>query len=96
MWSRARVEVAMAHPRGPVYLMLPREPLSAPLSEPIAPIKPRPQAAPVQPDRQAIATLAEWIAAAERPLIVTVIAACRSGAGARPSRRALRHSGGHA
>jgi acetolactate synthase-1/2/3 large subunit len=63
-------EVAMAHPRGPVYLMLPREPLSAPLTEPIAPIKPRPQAAPVQPDGQAIATLAEWIAAAERPLIV--------------------------
>jgi acetolactate synthase-1/2/3 large subunit len=63
-------EVAMAHPRGPVYLMLPREPLSAPLTEPIAPIKPRPLAAPVQPDGQAIATLAEWIAAAERPLIV--------------------------
>ena len=63
-------EVAMAHPRGPVYLMLPREPLSAPLTEPIAPIKPRPQAAPVQPDGQAIATLAEWIAGAERPLIV--------------------------
>ena len=39
------VEVAMAHPRGPVYLVLPREPLSAPLPEPIAPIKPRPQAA---------------------------------------------------
>jgi acetolactate synthase-1/2/3 large subunit len=63
-------EVAMAHPRGPVYLMLPREPLSAPLTEPIAPIKPRPLAAPVQPDGQAIATLAEWIAGAERPLIV--------------------------
>ena len=63
-------EVAMAHPRGPVYLMLPREPLSAPLSEPIAPIKPRPQAAPVQPDGAAIAALAEWIAGAERPLII--------------------------
>jgi acetolactate synthase-1/2/3 large subunit len=63
-------EVAMAHPRGPVYLMLPREPLSAPLSEPIAPIKPRPQAAPVQPDSAAIAALAEWIAGAERPLII--------------------------
>jgi acetolactate synthase-1/2/3 large subunit len=60
----------MAHPRGPVYLMLPREPLSAPLTEPIAPIKPRPLAAPVQPDGQAIARLAEWIAGAERPLIV--------------------------
>ncbi len=64
------VEVAMAHPRGPVYLMLPREPLSASLAEPIAPIKPRAQAAPVHPDPKAIATLAEWIVAAERPLII--------------------------
>ncbi len=67
------VEVAMAHPRGPVYLMLPREPLAAPLSEPIAPIKPRAQAAPGHPDPKAIATLAEWIAAAERPLIITSV-----------------------
>lgn len=64
------VEVAMAHPRGPVYMVLPREPLSAPLNEPIAPIKPRASAARVRPDPKAIATLAEWIAAAERPLII--------------------------
>src|SRR6516225_7518858 len=65
------VEVAMAHPRGPVYLVLPREPLAAALTEPIAPIKPRRQAAPAHPDPRTIATLAEWIATAERPLIVT-------------------------
>ncbi len=65
------VEVAMAHPRGPVYLMLPREPLSAPLTEPIAPMKPRAQAAPIYPDPRSIVTLAEWIAGAERPLIIT-------------------------
>jgi acetolactate synthase-1/2/3 large subunit len=65
------VEVAMAHPRGPVYLMLPREPLSATLTEPIGPIKPRPQAAPTHADPKSIATLAEWLASAERPLIVT-------------------------
>jgi acetolactate synthase-1/2/3 large subunit len=64
------VEVAMAHPRGPVYMVLPREPLSAPLSEPIAPMKPRARAAETHPDPKAIATLAEWIAAAERPLII--------------------------
>jgi len=64
------VDVAMAHPRGPVYMVLPREPLSAPISEPIAPIKPRPQAAHTHPDPKAIATLAEWIAGAERPLII--------------------------
>src|SRR5688572_20211564 len=68
--SRA-VEVSMARPRGPVYLVLPREPLSAPLSEPIAPLKPRPMAAAAHPDPQAIVALAEWIAAAERPLIIT-------------------------
>jgi acetolactate synthase-1/2/3 large subunit len=68
--SRA-VEVTMSSPRGPVYLVLPREPLSAPLTEPIGPIKPRPFAAPVYPDVQSIITLAEWIAAAERPLIIT-------------------------
>jgi acetolactate synthase-1/2/3 large subunit len=65
------VEVAMAHPRGPVYLMLPREPLAAALSEPIGPAKPRPQAAEAHPDPSPVATLAEWIAAAERPLIIT-------------------------
>ena len=65
------VEVAMASPRGPVYLVLPREPLSAPLTEPIGPMKPRPRAEPAYPDPRAIATLAEWIAAAERPLIIT-------------------------
>jgi acetolactate synthase-1/2/3 large subunit len=70
MVSRA-VEVAMASPRGPVYLVLPREPLAAPLAEPIGPIKPRPLAAPGQPDPQSIVTLAEWIAAAERPLVIT-------------------------
>src|SRR5579885_1217718 len=64
-------EVAMAHPRGPVYIMLPREPLAAPLAEPTAPAKPRPLAAETHPDPRPIATLAEWIAAAERPLILT-------------------------
>jgi len=65
------VEVAMAHPRGPIYLVLPREPLSAPMPEPVGPAKPRPHAAPVHPDPRTIGMLAEWIAAAERPLIVT-------------------------
>ena len=64
------VEVSMAHPRGPTYLVLPREPLAAPLTEPIGPIKPRPLAAGSYPDPHVIATLAEWLAAAERPLII--------------------------
>ena len=65
------VEVSMAHPRGPTYLVLPREPLSAPMPEPTGPMQPRAQAAPTHPDPQAIAKLAEWIAAAEQPLIIT-------------------------
>lgn len=68
--SRA-CEVAMTSPRGPVYLVMPREPLSAPLSEPPAPMKPRPLSAAPWPDPRAITTLAEWIAGAERPLIIT-------------------------
>ncbi len=64
------VEVSMAHPRGPVYLVLPREPLSAPLAEPVGPAKPRPQAPEAHPDPKSIATLADWIATAERPLII--------------------------
>ena len=72
MVSRA-YEVAMASPRGPVYLVLPREPLSAPLAEPTGPLKPRAQAAAAHPDPRSIATLAEWIAGAERPLIIASI-----------------------
>lgn len=64
------VEVSMAHPRGPTYLVLPREPLAAPLDGPLAPVKPRPLAKGSHPDPQTVATLAEWLAAAERPLIV--------------------------
>ena len=68
--SRA-YEITMTTPRGPVYLVLPREPLSAPMPGPIEPIKPRSVPAMPYPDQRLIATLAEWIAAAERPLIIT-------------------------
>jgi acetolactate synthase-1/2/3 large subunit len=67
------VEVSMASPRGPVYLVLPREPLSAPVAAPISPLKPRPQAAAAHADPHAIAQLSEWIAQAERPLIIASI-----------------------
>jgi acetolactate synthase I/II/III large subunit len=63
-------EVTMAHPRGPVYLVLPREPLSAALPDPVGPVKPRPLAAAAHPDPKSVATLAEWLATAERPLII--------------------------
>jgi acetolactate synthase-1/2/3 large subunit len=63
-------EVAMSSPRGPVYLVLPREPLSSALDEMPA-IVPRPAAASPYPDPAAIEELAGWIAKAERPLIIT-------------------------
>src|SRR5580704_4075119 len=68
--SRA-YEVAMTAPRGPVYMVLPREPLAASLSEPPTALKPRPLPALTHPDPKAIATLADWIIAAEHPLILT-------------------------
>jgi acetolactate synthase I/II/III large subunit len=68
--SRA-YEITMSSPRGPVYLALPREPLAAPLPELPGPVKPRSVPADPHPDPARIATLAEWIAAAEKPLIIT-------------------------
>ncbi len=64
-------EMTNTAPRGPVYLVLPREPLSAPLAEPPGPMKPRALPTLAHPDPAAIAQLTEWIAHAERPLIVT-------------------------
>jgi acetolactate synthase-1/2/3 large subunit len=63
-------EMTMTSPRGPVYLILPREPLAAPVSETLS-SAPRQLTAVGHPDPRAIATLAEWIAAAQSPLIVT-------------------------
>ena len=68
--SRAH-EIMMSSPRGPVYLSLPREPLAAPMPDALGPVKPRAVPAMPHPDPKLIATLAEWIAAAEKPLIIT-------------------------
>ncbi len=63
-------EMTMTSPRGPVYLVLPREPLAAPVAQSLSSA---PRALPTQgaPDPRAIETLAEWIAASEQPLIIT-------------------------
>jgi acetolactate synthase-1/2/3 large subunit len=63
-------EMTMASPRGPVYLVLPREPLAAPVSETLS-SAPRQVPSLGVPDPQAIATLADWIAKAHSPLIIT-------------------------
>src|SRR5262245_50810162 len=67
--------IAASEPRGPVYLALPREviaaamPQEAPAATRVAP------AAPAAPDPAAVATAAQIIASASRPLIVTANAA---------------------
>jgi len=68
--SRAH-EIMMSSPRGPVYLSLPREPLAAPMPDALGPVKPRAVPAMPHPDPKLIDTLAQWIAAAEKPLIIT-------------------------
>jgi acetolactate synthase-1/2/3 large subunit len=68
--SRA-YEVAMSSPRGPVYLSLPREPLSAPVPDSYELTKPRSVPSRPHADPHLIETLAGWIAAAKRPLIIT-------------------------
>ena len=93
--SRA-YEVMMSSPRGPVYLSLPREPLAAPMPEPLGPVKPRHVPAPPHADPAMIATLAEWIAAAEKPLIITTASGAEAMAPARPHRREIRAAGGDA
>ena len=75
--SRA-YEVMMTSPKGPVYLSLPREPLAGEMPEPLGEVKPRAVPAAPYPDLNLIAKLAEWIAGAEKPLIITT----QSGAAA--------------
>jgi acetolactate synthase-1/2/3 large subunit len=65
------IERAMTSPRGPIYLSLPREVLAAyvtPSNRP--PARRFPVEMPF-PSPASIATLAGWIAAAKRPLIIT-------------------------
>jgi acetolactate synthase-1/2/3 large subunit len=63
------LEAALASPSGPVYLSLPREPLSAPSAGDVH-IPPRMPPLPAHPDPAAIARLADWVAEAKRPLII--------------------------
>ncbi len=66
-------EMTMTSPRGPVYLVLPREPLSAQLPD-YTPEKRRALPAPPYPDPRAIGKLAQWLAAADRPVLINAAA----------------------
>jgi acetolactate synthase-1/2/3 large subunit len=64
------LDVALAEPRGPVYLTLPREVLADVDKTPTAVVAPM-RSGTLQPSAEHVALAARWIAAAERPMIVT-------------------------
>ncbi len=66
------MELATASPSGPVYLSLPREVLGAAVEAPGAAARP-PRARPAAPAPSVaeVAQLADWIAAARMPLVIT-------------------------
>ena len=66
------MEIAQMSPQGPVYLSLPREVLGETLEKPAESAiahRARPQSP--TPRREDVETLADWIAAAKNPLIIT-------------------------
>lgn len=74
------MSLACAHPRGPVYLSLPREVLAEPAEEPAVKHPRTPVPTTVQPDPDAIEALADRIAAAEFPVIISTASGAELGA----------------
>ncbi|WP_195166317.1 thiamine pyrophosphate-requiring protein [Mycobacteroides abscessus] len=68
------LSIADAHPRGPVYLSLPREVLAEPADAPAVEVSRTPVPAGVHPDPEAVATLADRLVAAKFPVIVATAA----------------------
>lgn len=64
------LDVAGTEPRGPVYLSLPREVLAAPAAD-VDPPAPPPLPSAMHPAPDAVATLADLLAGARLPVIVT-------------------------
>ncbi|NNK65098.1 MAG: thiamine pyrophosphate-requiring protein [Rhodobacteraceae bacterium] len=67
---RRAVAVATSAPEGPVYLSLPREPLTEALPEGFAPAPDIAPARAAHPDPGDIARLAGWLDAASNPLVI--------------------------
>lgn len=66
------LQVARAEPAGPVYLMAAREPLAARVTRDGAAARPADSVpAPTVPADAALVQAADWLVAAERPLVVT-------------------------
>ncbi|MFC2968507.1 thiamine pyrophosphate-requiring protein [Acidimangrovimonas pyrenivorans] len=62
--------IAMSTPRGPTYLSLPREVLCEPVAAEGLEASPTMRPVSVAPDPGAVAQAAEWLARAERPLVI--------------------------
>ena len=78
---RRAFRLAAADPPGPVYLTAPREILAEPLAfvdlpDPAS----SPPPVPTIPEEGALATMARWLCAAERPLVITSYAGRRADA----------------
>lgn len=65
------IDIAMTAPRGPVYLTLPREVLAAQPAAAAPAGRPRTGATGAHPAKAAIDQLADWLMAAQHPLIIT-------------------------
>ena len=65
------MEVMMSSPRGPAYLSLPREVLGGGVPASNEPVTARAVPTTPYPDPHAVERLAQWIADAQRPLIIT-------------------------
>lgn len=73
------VAIAMSEPRGPVYITLPREVLAQPSNRVPAIVGAVSRPAPPAPNAAALEQLAEWIIAAEQPLIISGGYGARAG-----------------
>ncbi|HYW81370.1 MAG TPA: thiamine pyrophosphate-binding protein, partial [Thermoguttaceae bacterium] len=81
---RRALKIAVTPPAGPVYVCLPLDVLDAPCSETV-----RPTSIPstrVVPEPDAIATMADWLASAERPMFYIGNGVAASGAQAEVAR----------
>lgn len=68
------MNLATTHPRGPVYLSLPREVLARPMPATYTPPAPVAPPSGMEPDPEAVAELADRLASAELPVVVTATA----------------------
>lgn len=68
--TKRAASLMVSAPEGPVYMSLPKEPLTEALPDGFAPVPVPASAQPAAPDAEAIATLAAWISEAKMPVVL--------------------------